>query len=71
MEVAGVVFFSLISSELARIIESYDSISSTIQEKITILNKIKKEYKMPNDLYSDLLEEIQYENDHKKDEEIN
>lgn len=71
MEVAGVVFFSLISSELARIIESYDNISSTIQEKITILNKIKKEYKMPNDLYSDLLEEIQYENDHKKDEEIN
>ena len=26
---------------------------------------------MPNNLYFDLLEEIQYENDHKKDEEIN
>jgi hypothetical protein len=42
MEVAGVVFFSLISSELARIIENYDNISSSIQEKIIILNKIKK-----------------------------
>ena len=30
MEVAGVVFFSLISSELARIIENYDNISSSI-----------------------------------------
>ncbi len=44
MEVVGVIFFSLISSELARIIESYDNINSTISDKIKILNNIKKDY---------------------------
>ena len=60
MEVVGVIFFSLISSELARIIESYDNISSTISDKIKILNNIKKDYNMSNDLYFDLIEEIKF-----------
>jgi hypothetical protein len=60
MEVVGVIFFSLISSELARIIESYDNINSTISDKIKILNNIKKDYNMSNDLYFDLIEEIKF-----------
>ena len=63
--VMGVVIFSLVSSAITSIIQSFDDINEKEEEKLTILNKINKKFDLPIELYSQLVKEIkeQIEND--------
>ena len=63
--ILGVVIFSLVSTAITSIINNFDQIDEKEEEKLTILNKIHKRFKLPIELYSDLVKEIreQIEND--------
>ena len=63
--VMGVVIFSLVSSAITSIIQSFDDINEKEEEKLAILNKINKKFDLPIELYSQLVKEIkeQIEND--------
>ena len=63
--VMGVVIFSLVSSAITSIIQSFDEINEKEEENLAILNKINKKFDLPIELYSELVKEIkeQIEND--------
>jgi hypothetical protein len=48
----GVLAFSFVSGSLASSLQSYDTESALYKEKLTILNKIYKEYEIGLDLYT-------------------
>jgi hypothetical protein len=60
MMVVGVVSFSFANGSLASIISSYDSKNALYQEKLNILNKAQKEYKIPLDLFIQLKKGIAF-----------
>ena len=61
----GVIFFSFASGSLTNIISNYDSMNSKNQEKNDVLNKIFREYRIPTDLYIQLITHIENYDDKK------
>jgi hypothetical protein len=51
MMILGVVAFSFASGSLASILQNYDNHSANLQEKMTTLDRILKDYEIPKDLY--------------------
>jgi hypothetical protein len=66
----GVISFSFTSGALTNIIANYDNMSARNLEKLNVLNKIFKEYKLPAELYYQLLTQIQNVDDKKELKEV-
>jgi hypothetical protein len=49
--IIGVVSFSFLNGALASILSNFDVQNAALQEKVTLLNKIYKDYFLPLDLY--------------------
>ena len=47
----GVISFSFGTGSLSSIMQNYDQANSKLQERITVLNRIYKEYCLPLELY--------------------
>lgn len=65
MMIAGVISFSFASGSLASIIQNYDSTNAEMQERLVMLSKIYKEFKLPLELYIKIRKSMGYES--KKD----
>ena len=50
----GVIAFSFATGSLSSILSNYDQANAKLQERISILNRIFKEYYLPLDLYERL-----------------
>ena len=61
MMVIGVVSFSFANGSLASIIANYDNRNAFYAEKLNILQKAQKEYKIPLDLFIQLKKSIKFE----------
>jgi hypothetical protein len=61
----GVIAFSFATGALSSIMQNYDNASAKLQERITVLNRIYKEYFLPLDLYERLRQIVKY--DYNKD----
>ena len=61
----GVISFSFATGALSSIMQNYDQASAKLQERITILNRIYKDYFLPLDLYERLRQIVKY--DYNKD----
>jgi len=59
--VIGVVSFSFASGSLSSIISNYDSSQASLQERLLLLNKIKKQYQISPNLFNELRVAIKYE----------
>mmetsp|Transcript_9973 Transcript_9973/g.15063 ORF Transcript_9973/g.15063 Transcript_9973/m.15063 type:complete len:115 (-) Transcript_9973:2561-2905(-) len=66
IQLTGVISFSFTSGSLTNIITNQDSMNAKNQEKIDVLNKIFKEFKLPSDLYYQLMTQIQMVDDKKE-----
>lgn len=62
----GVISFSFATGALSSIMQNYDQASAKLQERITILNRIYKDYFLPLDLYERLRQIVKY--DYNKDQ---
>jgi len=51
IQLIGVISFSFTSGSLTNIIANKDNANAKNQEKIDVLNKLFKEFKLPSDLY--------------------
>lgn len=63
--IIGVVSFSFATGSLSSILQNYDQANAKLQEKISILNRIYKDYRLPLDFYERLRQAIRY--DYNKD----
>lgn len=61
MMIAGVVSFSFASGSLASIIQNYDNTNAILQERLVLLNKVYKEYKLPLELFIKIKKSMGYE----------
>jgi hypothetical protein len=61
MMIFGVMLFSYANGSLSSIIQNYDSTNAKYQEKLNILNRIYKEYKLPLDLFIKIKKSMGYE----------
>jgi len=61
----GVIAFSIANGSLASIIQNYDATNADYQEKMNILNKAQKDYRLPLDLCIRLKKSMGYQ--YKKD----
>ena len=61
----GVIAFSFATGSLSSILSNYDQANAKLQERISILNRIFKEYYLPLDLYERLRQAVKY--DYNKD----
>ncbi|TNV86814.1 hypothetical protein FGO68_gene1058 [Halteria grandinella] len=57
----GVIAFSFGTGALSSIIANYDTSQARVKEKMSVLQQIKSEYKLSNDLYSRLIKSITYD----------
>lgn len=57
----GVVAFSFLNGALANIISNYDTTNAIYQEKVVVLNRIHRDYNLPEDLYIRLMKSLNYE----------
>jgi len=57
----GVISFSFATGSLSSIMQNYDQANAKLQERITILNRIYKEYYLPLDLYQKLKQAVKYD----------
>ena len=57
----GVISFTFTTGALSSIISSYDSSQAKLKEKTDILNCIKKDYGISEDLYDNLMKTIKYD----------
>lgn len=71
LELVGVIFFSFASGSLTSIIANYDNADTKNQEKVSVLNRILKEFNIPSELYYQLLTQIQSQDDQKTLRETN
>lgn len=65
MMIIGVILFSFASGALASILQNYDNSNALFQEKLVVLNKIYKEFKLPLELFIKIKKTMGYES--KKD----
>ena len=63
--IIGVIAFSFANGALASIMSNYDNHNANYQEKLNILNKAKKDYDLPAELFVQLKKSLQF--DAKKD----
>lgn len=49
--IMGVIFFSVSSGTLTAIITNYEEVSAKARERLLVLQKLYKDYKMPQELY--------------------
>jgi hypothetical protein len=61
MMITGVILFSFASGALASIIQNFDSSNAFYQEKLLVLNKIYKEFKLPLELFIKIKKAMGYE----------
>ena len=61
MMIVGVISFSFASGALASILQSCDNTNACYQEKINVLNKIYKDFKLPLDLFVKIKKSMGYE----------
>lgn len=59
--IIGVVSFSFANGSLASIIQNFDHSNAQYQEKLIVLNKIYKEFKLPLDLFIKIKKSMGYE----------
>lgn len=59
--IIGVVSFSFANGSLASIIQNFDHSNAQYQEKLIVLNRIYKEYKLPLDLFIKIKKSMGYE----------
>jgi hypothetical protein len=59
--IIGVISFSFANGSLASIISQMDAQNGSYNEKLKILNKANKEFKLPFNLYISLLKQLKYE----------
>ena len=70
VEIIGVIGFAFASSSLTSIITNIDQTNSEQHQKITIINRIRQEHKIPFRLYNNLKKNVE-PGDHKVSDEIN
>ena len=56
----GVIAFSFLNGALSNIISNYDTTNAIYQEKLVILNRIHRDYNLPENLYIRLIKSMQY-----------
>ena len=56
----GVIAFSFMNGALSNIISNYDTTNAIYQEKVVILNRIHRDFKLPENLYVRLIKSLQY-----------
>ena len=49
--ILGVILFTFANGSLASILANYDVKNKALSDKVTVLNKIYKEYNIPSELY--------------------
>lgn len=59
--IIGVISFSFANGSLASIIQNYDQSNAIYQEKMIVLNRIYKEFKLPLDLFIKIKKSMGYE----------
>ena len=64
----GTFFFAFASGTLTSIIANADQSNAKYTERRVLLSKISKEYNLPNKLYIEILQSIQYETTNNFDE---
>jgi hyperpolarization activated cyclic nucleotide-gated potassium channel 2 len=57
----GVISFTFATGALSSIISSYDSSQAKLKEKTDVLNMLKKDYHLGEDLYESLMKTIKYD----------
>lgn len=60
--IIGVVSFSFANGSLASILSNYDVHNAALQDKIAILNKVYKDYRLPLNLYVQCKKHLEYNN---------
>lgn len=58
--IVGVTAFAAGTSTLTNLLQTYDTENKLLQEKVDILNRIKKEYYLPLKLYENVKKSIKY-----------
>lgn len=56
----GVIAFSFMNGALSNIISNYDTTNAIYQEKVVVLNRIHRDYSLPENLYIRLIKSLQY-----------
>lgn len=59
--IVGVTAFAAGTSTLTNLLQSYDTENKILQDKVNILNRIKKEYYLPLKLYENIKKSIKYQ----------
>ena len=63
----GVGTFSFVSGSLSSIITNYDNSQAVLKQKIATLDQLKKQYKLPETFYNELVQTITFEHSKKVD----
>jgi len=58
LHLIGVISYSIAAGSLTSILQNYDELNHTTQEKISVLNRLYKDNGLPNDIYYTLLAQI-------------
>ena len=59
--IVGVIAFSFANGALASIMSNYDNHNASYREKLNILEKARKDYDLPVELFSQLKKSLQYD----------
>lgn len=59
--IIGVMAFSFATGSLSSVLQNYDQANAKLQERITVLNRIYKEYQLPLELYQRLKQAVKYD----------
>jgi len=59
--IIGVISFSFATGSLSSIMQNYDQANAKLQERISVLNRIYKDYYLPLDLYQRLRQAVKYD----------
>lgn len=57
----GVIGFSAATSTLTSLLQTYDTANAKLQEKVTLLMRIKKDYSLPPELFIRVKKSLSYQ----------
>jgi CRP-like cAMP-binding protein len=58
--IIGVILFTFANGSLSSILSNYDVKNKALADKVTVLNKIYREYKIPSDVYVDCKKQLEF-----------
>lgn len=58
---SGVVSFNFVSGSLASVIHNYDTTQAVLQERLLLLNKLRVQVTLSNDLHSEISKALHYD----------